>query len=129
MGGDRVSWSMAKPKKKHDDTGDVVAEAGSETTTGLSTAVVPAAGPPERLGSSATSSAVSQGGPAHGVVAATSSVAAEVAGVVRGVLPARGSAYLAGAALLVFGVVDPPGALGGALVYEALRRWSPPPAR
>jgi hypothetical protein len=64
--------------------------------------------------------------PGDAAVAAVS----EVARVVRTVLPNRAPAYLGGAALLVLGIVDLPAAAGGALAYEALRRWGPrPPAR
>jgi hypothetical protein len=46
--------------------------------------------------------------------------------VVRDVLPAsRLPVYLAGTALLVTGLIDPPIALGAGLAYEALRRWEP----
>ncbi|NMO94043.1 hypothetical protein [Actinomycetospora sp. TBRC 11914] len=50
--------------------------------------------------------------------------------VVRDVLPAsRIPVYLAGSALLVTGLIDPPVALGAGLAYEALRRWEPRAAR
>ncbi|GAA4779452.1 hypothetical protein GCM10023200_10750 [Actinomycetospora chlora] len=87
---------------------------------------VPAAGPPERL------TAPSRPVPApttddhgRGVTDTVVAVAGDAARVVQRVLPARTPAYLGGAALLVLGVVDLPAAAGGALVYEALRRWRP----
>lgn len=50
--------------------------------------------------------------------------------VVRDVLPeSRVPVYLAGTALLVTGLIDPPIALGAGLAYEALRRWEPRAAR
>jgi hypothetical protein len=50
--------------------------------------------------------------------------------VVRDVLPSsRLSVYLAGTALVVAGLIDPPLALGAGLAYEALRRWEPRSAR
>src|SRR5690242_21328099 len=114
---------MAKDKKKGD----------SPTTTidaPRSSAVVPTAGPPERLaGKGSARPATTDGHRAHDVADAAVSAASDVVQVIRGVLPNRAPAYLGGAALLVFGVVDPPAALGGALVYEALRRWSPSPVR
>lgn len=73
----------------------------------------------------ATSSAVAREG-------AGGSLADEIAGTVAGslravqvVLPNRLPTYLGVAALLVVGVVEPPVALAGGLVYEALRRWTP----
>jgi hypothetical protein len=46
--------------------------------------------------------------------------------VVRDVLPSsRLPVYLAGTALVVAGLIDPPLALGAGLAYEALRRWEP----
>jgi hypothetical protein len=57
---------------------------------------------------------------------AVGGVAASSVQVVRGVLPSsRLPVYLAGTALLVAGLVDPPVALGVGLAYEALRRWEP----
>jgi hypothetical protein len=45
---------------------------------------------------------------------------------VRGVLPSkRLPVALAGAALLVTGLLDPPVVLGLGLAYEALRHWEP----
>ncbi|MEJ2889681.1 hypothetical protein [Actinomycetospora aeridis] len=61
----------------------------------------------------------------HGITDSVVSVAAEGARVVQRVLPHRTPIYLGGAALLVLGLVDLPAAAGGALVYEAIRRWHP----
>ena len=63
--------------------------------------------------------------PSHGVTDSVVGVAADAAHVVRRVLPHRTPVYLGGAALVVVGVVDLPAVAGGALVYEALRRWHP----
>jgi hypothetical protein len=63
----------------------------------------------------------------RGVVDTVVDVASDTAGVVRRVLPHRAPVYLGGAALLALGVLDVPLAAGGALAYEALRRWHPAP--
>lgn len=63
----------------------------------------------------------------HGVTGSVVDAAADTAHVVQRVLPHRTPVYLGGAALLVLGLVDLPVAAGGALVYEALRRWHPSP--
>jgi hypothetical protein len=65
--------------------------------------------------------------PTRGVTDSVVEVAADAAHVVRRVLPQRTPVYLGGAALLVLGVVDLPVVAGGALVYEAVRRWHPVP--
>ncbi|GAA4915785.1 hypothetical protein EV188_104407 [Actinomycetospora succinea] len=80
---------------------------------------VPPAGPPERVARPAAPA------PSRGVTDSVVEVASDAAGVVRRVLPHRTPVYLGGAALLVLGVVDLPVAAGGALVYEAIRRWHP----
>ncbi|MEJ2865622.1 hypothetical protein [Actinomycetospora flava] len=61
----------------------------------------------------------------RGVTDSVVEVAADTAHAVRRVLPHRTPVYLGGAALLVLGLVDLPVVAGGALVYEALRRWRP----
>lgn len=100
---------------------------------------VPPAGPPERLtgarpaatrttgATSAPASTTEDQGP--GLADTAVSVASDVARVMQRVLPNRVPAYLGGTALLVLGVVDLPAALGGALAYEAIRRWRPAPSR
>lgn len=101
---------MAKDKKpKRDD--DPVATALTSPDTPVETSVA------------------ADGGRAPGLADAAVSVASDVARVVQRVLPNRVPAYLGGTALLVLGVVDLPAALGGALTYEAIRRWRPAPTR
>jgi hypothetical protein len=64
--------------------------------------------------------------PAEGWVGTVEGVLTSSVRVARDVLPtSRVPVYLAGAALLVTGLVDPPVALGAGLAYEALRRWEP----
>jgi hypothetical protein len=63
--------------------------------------------------------------PARSLADDAVSAVSDVARVVRTVLPNRLPAYLGGAALLVLGVVDLPAVAGGALAYEAMRRWRP----
>ncbi|HSK57840.1 MAG TPA: hypothetical protein VK935_02185, partial [Actinomycetospora sp.] len=79
----------------------------------------------------ATTPARPTAGPPRGLADDAVSAVADVARVVRTVLPSRVPAYLGGAALLVLGVVDLPAVAGGALAYEAIRRWrpAPPPGR
>ncbi|GLZ47720.1 hypothetical protein Acsp06_39050 [Actinomycetospora sp. NBRC 106375] len=64
-------------------------------------------------------------GTVHGLADSAVSAVEGTAWAITRVLPHRGPVYLGGAALLVLGVVDLPVALGGALAYEALRRWEP----
>jgi hypothetical protein len=136
---------MAKDKKNknghdagHDaaatalTTPDAPADAVVETAPAAAPASV-APGPPTRPASPAAAApaAAPRARPAadpqlslaDGAVSAVS----DVARVVRTVLPNRLPAYLGGAALLVLGVVDLPAAAGGALAYEAIRRWRPTP--
>ncbi|GAA4889831.1 hypothetical protein [Actinomycetospora straminea] len=134
---DPVATALSAPDAPVDDPG--------------SPAVVPASGPPERLtggarrpsgavarrdtGSAAPAvaaapavpavPAVPAAPPARGVTDTVVSAAADAAHVVQRVLPHRAPVYLGGAALLVIGIVDLPAVAGGALVYEALRRWHP----
>lgn len=82
---------------------------GSET----STAVVPAP-----RGQAAPA-------PSRGVTDSVVGVASDAAHVVQRVLPHRTPVYLGGVALLVLGVADLPVVAGGAIAYEALRRWHP----
>jgi hypothetical protein len=133
---------MAKDKKNknghdagHDaaatalTTPDAPADAVVETApAGAPASVAP--GPPTRPAAPAPAPAArarpaadTQLSIADGAVSAVS----DVARVVRTVLPNRLPAYLGGAALLVLGVVDLPAAAGGALAYEAIRRWRPTP--
>jgi hypothetical protein len=99
---------------------------------------VPAAGPPERLAVShrpapthvattdaATTGATSGATTGRSLADTAVAVAGDAARVVQRVLPPRTPAYLGAAALLVLGVVDLPAVAGGALAYEALRRWPP----
>ncbi|WP_133252104.1 hypothetical protein [Actinomycetospora cinnamomea] len=135
---------MAKDKKTKDPdpvataltAPDAPADIAVETAPdGAAASVVPPAGPPERLAAPRRPAPV----PAPANTPATNPVlhpgdaavaaVSEVARVVRTVLPNRAPAYLGGAALLVLGVVDLPVVAGGALAYEALRRWGPAPAR
>ena len=64
-------------------------------------------------------------GTVHGLADSAVSAVEGTARVITRVLPHRAPLYLGGAALLVLGVVDLPVVLGGALAYEALRRWEP----
>lgn len=132
---------MAKDPKTKNKREDPVATALTAPDTPVdepgSPAVVPATGPSERLSTSAgtrTSSAPAastavarrDAAPAtRDVTDTVVSVAADAAHVVQRVLPHRAPVYLGGAALLVVGIVDLPVVAGGALVYEALRRWHP----
>ncbi len=65
------------------------------------------------------------GRPAVGLADQLGDTVAGTVRVVHTVLPGRLPAYLGAGALLALGVIDPPIALAGGLVYEALRRWSP----
>jgi hypothetical protein len=130
---------MAKDKKKRDEDPVATALTAPDTPVETSTAgptarTVPAGGPPERLGNgtrspgtSTTTPALPQ--PSPSVADSLVSAASDAARVVQGVLPHRFPAYLGGAALLVLGVVDLPALAGGALAYEAIRRWQPAPPR
>jgi hypothetical protein len=120
---------MAKDKKKQTNgvvVEDVVAEALTSPETPVveeATSSAPAATPTAR-----TSATVdTRTPPPAGVVDTAASTASDVARFVHSVVPQRLPAYLGGAALLVFGLVDPPVVLGGVLAYEAIRRWNPAP--
>jgi hypothetical protein len=85
--------------------------------TGVSTSTAPA--PVDAAATASGATRPSIGDQIGGTI--TSSVH-----VVQGVLPEhRLPVYLAGAALLVTGVLDAPALLGAGLAYEALRRWEP----
>jgi hypothetical protein len=135
---------MAKDKKHHEDPVATALTSPEAPVEGGATAraTVPAGGPPERLPAPRPSAArrdavrrdpVRRDAPAatpeRSLADSAVGAAGDVAHVVRSVLPNRVPAYLGGTALLVLGVVDLPAALGGALAYEALRRWGPSPAR
>jgi len=139
---------MAKDKK--DKTGhdaaataltapDVPADTTVETAPdAAASSVAPPTGSPERL-TAATPQIPRQTPPqtpkpapsrpaAHpqrGLADTAVVTVSETARVVQTVLPSRLPAYLGGAALLVLGVVDFPAVAGGALAYEAIRRWAP----
>ncbi|MFC5138826.1 hypothetical protein ACFPK1_11330 [Actinomycetospora rhizophila] len=112
---------MAKDQKDKKPREDPVATALTAPDAPVNGAVPPA-GPPERVVAPAAPTA-----PPRGVTDSVVEVAADAAQVVRRVLPHRTPVYLGGAALLVLGVVDLPVVAGGALVYEAVRRWHPGP--
>ncbi|WP_433782800.1 hypothetical protein ACQPX6_23240 [Actinomycetospora sp. CA-101289] len=132
---------MAKDKKNkngHDagqDGGhDAVAtaltapDAPAETVVGTApvsahASVVPPTAPPARP--AAPAPARPAAGPPRSLADDAVSAVSDVGRVVRTVLPNRLPAYLGGAALLVLGVVDLPAVAGGALAYEAIRRWRP----
>ncbi len=90
--------------------------------TPATSAVVPAApGPDSTAGLGEATSAMSGDAPIVGAAGSSWSVAE----LVGEVLPARRlPLYLGAAALLAVGVVDPPAAIGAALGYEVLRRWT-----
>ncbi|MHC1559653.1 hypothetical protein ACR9E3_11890 [Actinomycetospora sp. C-140] len=96
--------------------------ASSATTAALRTAPGTPAAAERRVDAPAEKAPV---GTVHGLADSAVSAVEGTARAITRVLPHRGPVYLGGAALLVLGVVDLPVALGGALAYEALRRWEP----
>jgi hypothetical protein len=136
---------MAKDKKKngqhhgHAAGDDAVAtaltdpDAPAETVVGTAPDAAPAsvappsvpAGPPTRPAATAPARPAVAAAPERSLADDAVSAVSDVARVVRTVLPSRLPAYLGGAALLVLGVVDLPAVAGGALAYEAVRRWRP----
>ena len=121
---------MAKDKKNKNGDDPVATaltapDAPIENGTGT-TSSVPASGPPEALARPARARPPAPEAPRDMVGTAVSTVH-DVAQIVSSVVPPRLPAYLGGAALLVLGVVDLPVVVGGALAYEALRRWGPAP--
>jgi len=127
---------MVKDKKNR----DVHAAAATALTAPDAPADTVVETAPEAAAASVTPparrSAPAPGAPARPAAEPSSSVAdtavsaiTEATRVVQTVVPPRLPAYLGGAALLVLGVVDLPAAVGGALAYEAIRRWRPAPRR
>jgi hypothetical protein len=102
-----------------------VAPASATPASATPASATPAAGPPARPKAPAATAPARPTDPQRGLADDAVSAASDVARVVRTVLPSRLPAYLGGAALLVLGVVDLPAVAGGALAYEAIRRWRP----
>ncbi|HWN28958.1 MAG TPA: hypothetical protein VNP37_18490 [Actinomycetospora sp.] len=119
-GQDAVATALTAP----DAPADAVVETPPAAAPASAAPASGAPGPRPRSPAATTPSRPAAGpGLADGAVSAVS----DVARVVRTVLPNRVPAYLGGAALLVLGVVDLPAVAGGALAYEAIRRWRPAP--
>jgi len=117
---------MAKDKKTKQQEEDPVATAlvTPDAPVEATAPVVPAGGPPERVANGRRPQAATAP-PSGGIADTVGSVASDVARTVNRVLPNRAPAYLGVAALVVLGVIDLPAAAGGALAYEAVRRWGP----